>query len=123
MADRKAVSLSGELHLLIQTVDGVRDLADRLSLETLNDRTLPSSIAATLALLKERLRLLDRAVRGAVDPQVLWCRENDSLPPVPDGSDDGQDIVLRAWTDAKAAKRHRKAWKAARRRLKRSTEG
>lgn len=82
MAKRKAVSLSNELHVLIRAVDGARVLADRSTDSTLDDTSVPSSIEASLVLVVERLRLLDRVVRDAVDPRLLWCDENDHNPPL-----------------------------------------
>ena len=118
MADRKAVSLSREMHLLIRTVDGVREAAERLSESMSHDEGLSLSIASNLTLLKERLRLIDRVVRGAVDPRVLWCPENNALPAVEGDSDDGGDVLLRAWSDKRAVHRLRNEWRAAKRRLR-----
>ena len=119
MEDRKAVSLSDELHHLIRTVDGLRELAERLNESTIHDGTLPLSIASSLVLVRERMRLIDRVVRGTVDPRILWSVENEALPSVRDGD----DVILRAWSDEETVRRLRREWRSAKRRLRRSKAG
>lgn len=116
MGDRKAVSLSEELHHLIRTVDGIRQLAERLNEPAFHDLVLPLSIASNLVIVKERLRLIDRVVRGAVDPWLLWCSENG----VKKGTDDANDIVVESWSDRQTIRRLRKNLKMAKRRLRRA---
>jgi hypothetical protein len=119
MSERKAVSLSGELHLLLKAVDGIRELADSLSMSSFEDGAVALSIASGLSLVKERLRLLDRAVRGTVDPWLLWCEENDAVPPLDEGADDVEDVVLRSRSEKRTVRRLRKDLKRAKRRLRR----
>jgi hypothetical protein len=118
MEDRKAVSLSEELHHLIRTVDGIRQLAERLNEPAFHDLALPLSIASNLVIVKERLRLIDRVVRGAVDPWLLWCPENNARHPIAGDSDDGNDVVLEPLSDEEAVRRLRREWRAAKRRLR-----
>jgi len=119
MEERKAISLSEELHHLMRTIDGVRELAEQVGESAFHDGTLPLSIASNLVLVTERLRLIDRVVRGAVDPRLLWCVANDTLPP----GDSGDDVVLRVWSDEEAVRQLRKEWRSARRRLRRAKKG
>jgi hypothetical protein len=116
----KTVSLSGELHMLMRAVDGARDIAERLNESRFHDGNLPLSLAASLALVRERLRLLDRAVRGSVDPRLLWCPENDAVPLLSDGTDDGNDVRLNTWSDDDVVRRRRREWKAALRQRRRN---
>jgi len=120
--DPKTVSLSGELHMLIRAIDGTRDIAERLNESMFHDGNLPLAIAANLALVRERLRMLDRAVRGAIDPRLLWCADNDATPLLSDGANDGNDICLDAWSNEEAARWHRREWRAAKRRLRTDKE-
>ena len=119
MAERKAVSLSGELHLLILTLDGIRELAERLNESMFHDGALPLSIASNLALVKERLQLIDRVVRGALDPRLLRCPGNEAFVPISDGG----DILLQDWSDKKTAAQLRREWRAAKRRLRKAKHG
>jgi hypothetical protein len=69
-----------------------------------------------LVLLVERLRLVDRAVRGTIDPRLAWWPENDAdLSP---GDPSEEDVRLVAWSDRKLARHHRAEWKRTRRRLR-----
>jgi hypothetical protein len=119
MEDRKTVSLSGELHLLIHAIEGVRELAERLDDSSFHDGTLLLSIASNLVVVRERLRLIDRVVRGVLDPWHLWSPQNEALPAVKDGD----DVLLPAWSDAQMIRRLRKDWRSAKRRLRRSKDG
>jgi hypothetical protein len=119
MEDRKTVSLSDELHHIIRAVDGLRELAERLNESSFHDGTLPLSIASNLVVVRERLRLIDRVVRGVLDPWHLWSAQNEALPAVKDGD----DVLLPAWSDAEMIRRLRREWKSAKRRLRRSKDG
>lgn len=118
MVERKGVSLSEELHHLIRTIDGVRELAERLNESLFHDGSSPLSIASSLIMVKERLRLIDRVVRGDVDPRILWCAQNDALLP----TDEGTDVVLWIRSEKEAVRRLRKELKAAKRRLRRQRD-
>lgn len=121
MGDRKAVSLSDELFHLIRTIDAVRQLAERLGEASFEEGALLLSIASTLLIVKERLKLLDRAVRGSVDPFILWCYENDGTEPLEGDKDDGgDDVRLWSWSDRRTVRRLRKQLKSAKRRLQRT---
>lgn len=117
MKFRKAVSVSEELYLAIRMLDGVRELAERLGESAFAVGPTPLAIASMVVLLRERLRMLDRAVRSTVDPLLLWCRENDATEPVDPDAESG-DVLLRSWSDKKTIKRLRKELKAAKRRLR-----
>lgn len=105
MKDRKAVSVSEELYLAIRAIDGVRELAERLAESSFDTGPVPLSIASTLVIVRERLRMLDRAVRGTVDPMLLWCRETEPTESVDDNGNDGGDLLLQFWSDRKTIRR------------------
>jgi hypothetical protein len=123
MEERKAISLSGELHLLMRVTETLRRITEGLCETRFHDTELASAIAGCMTILKERLRLLDRAIRGAIDPRLLWCEENDAITLNPSTTGDDGDVVLKVWSDRQAARHHRKAWKTAKRRLKKSRTG
>ncbi|MBX3214342.1 MAG: hypothetical protein KF850_20070 [Labilithrix sp.] len=121
MGDRKAVSLSDELYHLIRTIDAVRQLSERLGEASFEEGALLLSIASTLLVVKERMKLLDRAVRGSVDPFILWCAENDGTEPLEGDKDEGGgDVLLWSWSDGATVRRLRKQLKSAKRRLQKS---
>lgn len=78
------------------------------------EKELPETISALLVLLIERLRLVDRVVRGDVDPRLLWCSENDAASRYIEA----QDTQLSAWSDKKLARHHRAELKRAKTRLR-----
>lgn len=103
---KKAVSLSSELHLIVRTLDAVGLLLQQwaeLHFSEDEVRRVAPGVHATVVLVRERVRLLDRVVRDTIDPRFLLMVENRGEDPLP-GDDD--DIVLRAWsvekTNAKA---------------------
>jgi hypothetical protein len=109
---RKTLSLSNELSLMIDALGGVHRLT-RHWIENygmdLDD--VPQSIGSLLVILRERLRLLDRVVRGTLDPRVAWCAENDAEGSPGDPNE--EDVRLAAWSDGKLARHHRVALKRA----------
>ena len=114
---RKRISLSNELTVIMDATRGIHGLTRRwIEAYGMLDAEAPDAISALLVVVVERVRLLDRVVRGTVDPWLLVCRENQALPPQ-DGDED--DVVLPAWSDAELARHHRAGWKMARARLKR----
>lgn len=117
MKEQKAVRISGEIHLLVQRVDGFRELGEWLN-ESLRGGLLPLSIAATLTLVRERLQLLNRAARSTVNPHLLWRPENDAVPQNKD--DDEGDIFIHQWSDRETIRRLRKDLKMAKRRLQKA---
>jgi hypothetical protein len=107
---KRLVSVSGELHVLMKAVAGIRALAAR-SIDSPDDsETLALSISSLLVLVEERLRLVDRATRDAIDPSLAWCQVNAAIP-----TTEG-DLVLVGWSEKKQASRARREWKHARRR-------
>jgi hypothetical protein len=75
MANHTKVSLSHELDELTDAIDAARMLADYLHqerMDTPEDATrAPRMIAAVLNIVLARMRLLTRAVQGAVDSGIL----------------------------------------------------
>ena len=112
----KTLSLSNELHLVMNAARGVQRLA-QYSHENfeMDGPETPRAIAAALVLLVERLRLLDRVVRGVVDPRLVGSSENDATHAPGDPEED--DVRLEVWTDRKLARHHRHEWKRAKKRL------
>lgn len=116
MIRAKRVSLSSELHLVARTIDGTRLMAEQWKELHLNEEDLPRlarALHATLVLVRERLTLVDRAVRGTLDPRHLFCQENEALDELP-GDDEG-DVVLQPWSAKKTAEKLRKDAKRAER--------
>lgn len=120
MGKQKAVSLSNELHIVIGALDGVRAVADYCVHDPLGDRPPTTTISASIVVLMERLRLLDRVVRDAIDPRALWCEENDAIP-LSDMPGE-RDVVFKVWSDRKCARRYRRDARAARRRQRHEDE-
>jgi hypothetical protein len=105
--DGKSVSLSNELHLLMDSLRGVHSLTKQWIASFGHDPLVPDQISALLTVLVERVRLIDRVVRGTVDPHLLWSRENDAaLCP---GDPAEEDVVVSTWSEPKPARRHRAA--------------
>jgi hypothetical protein len=113
---KRVISLSNELQLLMEGIRGVHSLTckfiDSYGMET----ALPENISALLVVLIERLRLVDRVVRGTVDPRLAWSPENDSRLSPSDPRE--EDVLLQAWSERRLARHHRREWKRARARLK-----
>jgi len=112
---KRVISMSSELQLLIEGVGGIYALNRRFIENFGMEAELPENISSLLAILIERLRLLDRAVRGAVDPRLAWCIENDAFR---HGDPGETDLVLPEFTEKQAAQHHRAHWKRARLRLR-----
>ena len=89
---RKRVSLSSEIHYLMLAIQGLRVLAVRVTdaPEDPEARLIALSLASLTTLVAERLRLVGRAVRGDVDPTLIWNRDNKA-----EGMDDA--VTLTSW--------------------------
>jgi hypothetical protein len=116
MAQPKRVSLSNELHVLMDSLRGVHSLTRQWIDSFGNEPQLPDQVYAVLTLLIERIRLLDRVVRGTIDPHLVWSPQND-VDPIP-GDPKEEDMILSAWSVRKQARHHRKAWRTLKRRLR-----
>lgn len=99
----KRVSLSDELTTLFEGVRGARGLVEKIRQNQCSDdrehAETANAVVAFLVLLTERLRLLDRVVRGTVDGAVLSCPQNEAI--TREGSEvrEGEeDVILRAWS-------------------------
>ena len=100
---RRKVSLSSELHLITRAIDGSRVITEKWRDGHFLPDELPRlahALHATLVLVRERLTLLDCAVRDTLDPRYVSHAENQALDEQP--GDDG-DVVLQAWSARKAA--------------------
>ena len=120
---KKSVSLSNELHLLMDSLRGVRSLTKQWTDSFGMDADIPHHVSALLVILIERIRLMDRVIRGTVDPHLAWNSENDgSLSP---GDPNEEDVLLIAWSERQLARHHRAELKrlTARLRPKKSAPG
>ena len=72
--------------------DMFRSVLMRVGMET----KLLENVSALLAILIERLRLVDRVVRGAVDPHLAWCIESDAVRL---GKPELKNILLPEWSE------------------------
>lgn len=113
---RRKVSLSSELHLVSRALDGMRLLTQQWKELHFTEDDLPRlahALHATLVLVRERLVILDCAVRDTLDPRYLFHPENQAFDEQP--GDDG-DVVLRSWSAKEEAdKLRREADRAAHR--------
>lgn len=116
MVRRKRISLSHELDLVMKSIAGTKQLAILLADSPPETGLLTWSVVAVLTAVEERVRLLDRAVRGTVDPLLLWCAENNAMSAT--DSEDEADIFLVEWSDKRRARQHRRELKRARWRLR-----
>lgn len=112
----KRISLNYELMLLTHVLDGATQLADQ-RLDGDLSQTTSASIAATLVLARQRLRLLNLVMRDAIDPSLLWCPENDPGP-LASTSLGERDRTFIAWSDRKIARRAQSTLNGARVRLR-----
>lgn len=94
MGASSQISVSRELEIVHTALAGVRILATELRLDHVaypGDRqSVIASIEAMTVLLGARLKLLERACTGCVDPALLAVPQNIGL-------DDSGDIVLSRW--------------------------
>ena len=117
---KRSVSLSSELHLLVHATQATRILVERWCEspgrgDAFGFDELPHAVSAALVILTERIRLLDRVVRGTIDPRLVRCAQNEALPRE---ASDEQDVRLSDWSPRQSARHHRAAWKRSRRAAK-----
>jgi hypothetical protein len=95
---------------------GMRILTEKWCDASFNREELPRlahALHGSLVLVRERLALLDCAVRDTLDPRYLSCKENRAFATT---EGDDADVVLRSWSAKKtAAKLRQEADQAARR--------
>jgi hypothetical protein len=108
------VSLSDELNLILEALEGVQLLA-KLQAEHhfvgKERQRATRATAASLILLRERLQLLDRAVGGFVDPRELLMPENRAV-----GADEEGDLRLPTWGTKRTMAHHKRELERAERR-------
>lgn len=111
----RKISISNELHVVMDSIGGLHSLTRQWIDSFGQEPHIPDQVYALLTLLLDRLRLLDRAVRGTIDPHLVWSRQNDAdLIP---GDRREEDIILTAWSNRKLARHHRKEWRTIKRRI------
>lgn len=76
----KRIDLGSELGEVRSAAEGVRVLADLLAFGGAPDaetaRLLPRRISAALNLVVERLRLVERALNGAINPALVYAHHS-----------------------------------------------
>lgn len=103
---KRRISFSNELHVLMNSIGGLHSLTRQWIDSFGQEPHIPYQVYALLTLVMDRLRLLDRAVRGTVDPHLAWSRQNDAdLTP---GDRREEDIILPAWSNQWLARHHRR---------------
>jgi hypothetical protein len=114
MPSRK-VSLSLELHLISRALDGMKMMTGQWRDNHFIESELPRlahALHATLVLVRERMVILECAVRDTLDPKYVLCEENEAFDPLL--GDDHGDVVLKAWSAKKEAEKlEREAKRAA----------
>lgn len=112
---RRKISFSNELHIFMESIGGLQSLTRQWIDSFGQEEHIPDQVYALLSLLLDRLRLLDRAVRGTIDPFLVWSRQNDAdmIP----GDRREEDIILTAWSNRRLARHHRREWRTVKRRI------
>lgn len=105
----KRISLTYELQLLAQALEGVVQLNDKRLDGDLSAST-SGAVTALLVLARQRVTLLSMAVRDVIDPKLVWCIENAAPPLMPSVPHD-RDRTLVGWSQRKISKRGKKSWK------------
>jgi hypothetical protein len=102
----RRLSVSAELHGLGLAMDALHRLLIDGGGLLLEPKTgdLFACAASSVALVRERLRLLTRAVVDDIDPQLLWNGENSARARSPD---DDPDLLLVEWSHERWAARAR----------------
>lgn len=107
---RKTVALTYEMADLENAIVCAQMIAEAAATEQFateaDERRAPRAIAAVLTLVVERIRLLQIAMLGSIDPALLWNPRNDAPP---EGTE-GRGPCLSGWPppEAKAPKRKTK---------------
>jgi len=113
---RPALSISGELNLILEALETVRLLAELeagLHLTKRQQQRAARATGASLLLIRERVRSLDRVVRGLVDPAALLVAENGAHP---DRDSDEGDVAIPTWGTKRTLENHRRELERAERR-------
>jgi len=118
------VSLSFELEMLGQVLEGIRLLSeglgeDRYATEAAG-RQACMAAAASLSLVSCRVSLLVETFRGRCDPRQLWAPHN--AVPMRAPSPEGEDLRLRFWSDSRRIAACRSAMERAEARMAQSTK-
>jgi hypothetical protein len=70
----KKISISNELHVVMDAIGGLHSLTRQWIDSFGQEPQIPDQVYALLTLLMDRLRLLDRAARGTIDPFLVWVQ-------------------------------------------------
>lgn len=86
-----AIELADELRAIRLSVDAVHHLAElATSMPRVNDTPSPSVVCALVEVISARLRLVEKVLRGSIDPSVLLTPQNVAI-----GDEGG--VRLAAW--------------------------
>ncbi len=113
---RPALSLSAELNLILEALESVRlltELESELHLTRHQQQRAARATGASLLLIRERVRQLDRVARGLVDPAALLVAENRAHP---DHDSDEKDVTMPTWGTKRTLAHHRRELERAERR-------
>lgn len=90
-----AIELADEVCAIRRSLDGLRHLAELATvLPTVDDTPSPSVVVALAEVISARLRLVEKALRGSVDPSLLLTPQNVAI-----GDEGG--VRLAAWDAAR----------------------
>jgi hypothetical protein len=95
----KALSLAFEVDELERAIDGARVLLDEYRLGSITDAAdeehVPRHVSAILGIVAARMRLVRSAVRGGLNPKLVWSPFN--AQPGPPQAGDDPDVTLTGW--------------------------
>ena len=111
------ISVAKELHLLGGAIDALKIATERQAEHGGRDpAAFASAMGGGLALLRERVQLLERVVRRSASPAQMLCRENEAhVGP----GEVASDLLIPLWRSAELATRWEYEWKTAMARLER----
>jgi hypothetical protein len=103
---RTALSLSSELNLILDALEGIQLLAQLQAEDHLVGKQRHRATLATVAglvVIRERLRQVDRIVRGVADPREILIAANRATP-----EDDDHEVRLPTWGSERTVAHHRR---------------
>jgi hypothetical protein len=98
---RPALSLSSELNLILEALEGIQLLTKLQAEHHLLGKEHQRATVAGLVVIRERLRRLDRVVRGVADPREILISENRGL-----AGDD--ELQVATWGTKRTLAHHRR---------------
>ena len=90
--ERRRLSIADEVAIVRRALDGIRilvELGEKLAApDEVTGQLAPSSAVAIAVIVGQRLRVVERAARGSIDPAELVHPENEAL-----GADSGAQLA------------------------------